>query len=439
MGCPSTACRARGAIPGSVGRSSWERKNKTKKRNETRHTQKARKTRAEQKSGEITTMCNCQQEVPPPPPLTSPTSGCPLAVLGSSCLHTSRGTREDTRRFEGRIATKGGYQKNTTGIPPRDSRRTDSLTPSPTPWLSATAAVALPPSAPTHSQRRTHERAKTEEDSQRRTHEREDGGRLSTPHAPPTLVAEVATYLALELHAEAVQLVEPVGDGLAVPAERKVEGVVDRALLVALLLLLLKRPPAETSTLGVSHKKSDTTSQSLANISVTRNFTQISANTRVTSPNTHTLDPHVPTAHDLYAACANTHVSQHKSSPYRATANLRATPRQLPASSPLAHARTHTSKARVFPPPPATFKEPTTANTGVLRWLQTISRADLVELRQRALLLLLYLLVTLLHRPRLLFVHLSLRGLQRIRLHLEESCHLGRATAADKTIAGSTY
>lgn len=62
---------------------------------------------------------------------------------------------------------------------------------------------------------------------------------------PPTLVAEVAADLALELYPQAVQLVEPVRDGLPVPAKGKVERVVDRPLLVALLLLLLRGTMAE--------------------------------------------------------------------------------------------------------------------------------------------------------------------------------------------------
>lgn len=47
-------------------------------------------------------------------------------------------------------------------------------------------------------------------------------GRCGQPHPPPTLVDEVAADLALELHPQPVQLVEPVGDWLAVPAEGKV-------------------------------------------------------------------------------------------------------------------------------------------------------------------------------------------------------------------------
>ena len=68
------------------------------------------------------------------------------------------------------------------------------------------------------------------------------------PPSPPTLVAEIAADLALEFHPETVQLVQPVGDGLAVPAEREVERVVDRPFLVALFLLLLSRRAPDSKT-----------------------------------------------------------------------------------------------------------------------------------------------------------------------------------------------
>lgn len=50
----------------------------------------------------------------------------------------------------------------------------------------------------------------------------------------------------------------------------------------------------------------------------------------------------------------------------------------------------------------------------------------LVELRERPLLLLLDLLVPLLDRPRLLLVHLPLRRIQCVRLHLQKRLHLKR-------------
>mmetsp|Transcript_34458 Transcript_34458/g.103172 ORF Transcript_34458/g.103172 Transcript_34458/m.103172 type:complete len:247 (-) Transcript_34458:1310-2050(-) len=52
-------------------------------------------------------------------------------------------------------------------------------------------------------------------------------------------VGLVAADLAPVLDVEAVELVEPVGDGLAVPAERQVERVVDRLLLLLVVVLVL--------------------------------------------------------------------------------------------------------------------------------------------------------------------------------------------------------
>ena len=53
-----------------------------------------------------------------------------------------------------------------------------------------------------------------------------------------------------------MQLVQPVGDGLAVPAEREVERVVDRAFFVALfLLLLIRRADDSKKKRGVKGEK----------------------------------------------------------------------------------------------------------------------------------------------------------------------------------------
>mmetsp|Transcript_40482 Transcript_40482/g.89950 ORF Transcript_40482/g.89950 Transcript_40482/m.89950 type:complete len:282 (+) Transcript_40482:630-1475(+) len=52
----------------------------------------------------------------------------------------------------------------------------------------------------------------------------------------PAPVAVVATDFTLELLVEAVQLVEPVGDGLAVPAQRQLERVVHICVLLILVL-----------------------------------------------------------------------------------------------------------------------------------------------------------------------------------------------------------
>mmetsp|Transcript_12242 Transcript_12242/g.19680 ORF Transcript_12242/g.19680 Transcript_12242/m.19680 type:complete len:366 (-) Transcript_12242:130-1227(-) len=70
---------------------------------------------------------------------------------------------------------------------------------------------------------------------------------------PAAHVGGAAADLALELHAQSVQLVQPVGDGLAVPAQRQVQRVVHGALVVRVLLLpapaaaalLLERAPEE--------------------------------------------------------------------------------------------------------------------------------------------------------------------------------------------------
>jgi hypothetical protein len=53
----------------------------------------------------------------------------------------------------------------------------------------------------------------------------------------PAPVGVVAADLALELLVEAVQLVQPVGDGLAIPAQRELEWVVDVLILTLTALL----------------------------------------------------------------------------------------------------------------------------------------------------------------------------------------------------------
>jgi len=59
----------------------------------------------------------------------------------------------------------------------------------------------------------------------------------------PALVDVVGADLALVLDAEAVQLVEPVRDGLAVPAQRQLERVVDARLVVLVVLAVARSRP----------------------------------------------------------------------------------------------------------------------------------------------------------------------------------------------------
>lgn len=54
---------------------------------------------------------------------------------------------------------------------------------------------------------------------------------------PRTPVRVVAADLALVFDAQTVQLPQPVGDGLAVPAQRQVERIVNRLLLIIRLLV----------------------------------------------------------------------------------------------------------------------------------------------------------------------------------------------------------
>ena len=56
-------------------------------------------------------------------------------------------------------------------------------------------------------------------------------------------VGRVAADLAFELLVEPVQLVEPVGDGLAVPAERQLERVVDVLVLLVAVAQRARLPP----------------------------------------------------------------------------------------------------------------------------------------------------------------------------------------------------
>merc|ERR1719410_1972634 len=62
-----------------------------------------------------------------------------------------------------------------------------------------------------------------------------------------SLVGEVATNLAIVRDVQAVELVQPVGDWLAIPAQGQVLGVVGNVIISFLLNLLLRHFPSDSS------------------------------------------------------------------------------------------------------------------------------------------------------------------------------------------------
>lgn len=76
--------------------------------------------------------------------------------------------------------------------------------------------------------------------------------RLISWFLPTHLVCIVATYLTVVGDVEAVELVQPVGDRLPVPAERQVLGVVGDVVLRLLLHLLHHLLVIRLLPLGVS-------------------------------------------------------------------------------------------------------------------------------------------------------------------------------------------